>query len=284
VLKAQFGGAVGTLASLGGQGRAVTLELAKELGLAAPEAPWHVSRGALVETAAILGTLCGNLAKLATDVILLMQTEIAEVFEPHQPGRGGSSTMPQKRNPIASEYIIAAARGVHALVPLMLGAMAQDHERATGPWQSEALALPQIFVLSSGALAHAATLAEGMTVDVARMRRNLDSTGGLILAEAVMMALAEKTGRGAAHGLVEHACARAIEQRRPLGAVLAEDAAITAHLDAASIARLVEPANYVGEAAAIVDRVTGRAREVLGTAGESVYVEGRQHQHGKDAS
>jgi 3-carboxy-cis,cis-muconate cycloisomerase len=284
VLKVQFGGAVGTLASLGEQGRAVTLGLAQELGLAAPDAPWHVSRGALVEAAAILGTICGNLAKLATDVILLMQTEIAEVFEPYQAGRGSSSTMPQKRNPIASEYIIAAARGVHALVPLMMGAMAQDHERATGPWQSEQLALPQIFVLTSGALAHATSLAEGMTVDIARMRRNLDLTGGLILAEAVMMALAEKTGRGAAHDLVEHACGAALAQHRPLGDVLAEDAAITAHLDSAAIARLVEPANYVGEAAAIVDRVTGRAREILGTGAESVYVEGSQRQHGKDAS
>src|SRR6185312_12634838 len=105
-----------------------------------------------------------------TDVILLMQTEVAEAFEPHQAGRGGSSTMPHKRNPIASEYVLAAARGVHALIPLMLGAMAQDHERATGPWQSEQLALPQIFVLSAGALRHAVTIVEGMTVDAARMR------------------------------------------------------------------------------------------------------------------
>jgi 3-carboxy-cis,cis-muconate cycloisomerase len=144
----------------------------------------------------------------------------------------------------------------------MLGAMAQDHERATGPWQSEQLALPQIFVLSSGALAHAAILAERMTVDVARMRRNLDSTGGRILAEAVMMALAEKIGRGTAHDLVEHACARAIAQHRHLGDVLTEDAAITAHLDAAELARLLEPANYVGEAGAVVDRVVRRARDL----------------------
>ena len=284
VLKVQFGGAAGTLASFGEKGRAVTLGLAQELGLAAPDAPWHVSRGALVEAAGVLGTICGNLAKFATDVILLMQTEIAEVLEPYQPGRGGSSTMPQKRNPIASEYILAAARGVHALVPLMMGAMAQDHERATGPWQSEQLALPQIFVLTSGALAHAASLAEGMSVDTARMRRNLDSTGGLIMAEAVMMALAEKTGRGTAHDLVEHACAKAIERHRPLGDVLAEDEVITAHLDKAAIARLVDPSNYVGESAAIVDRVVGRAREILGTGAESVYVQGPQSQHGKDAS
>jgi 3-carboxy-cis,cis-muconate cycloisomerase len=283
VLRVQLGGAVGTLASLGEKGRAVTVALAQALDLAVPDAPWHVGRGALVEAASALGTICGNLAKFATDIILLMQTEIAEVMEPHQQGRGGSSTMPQKRNPIASEYILAASRGVHALVPMMLSAMAQDHERATGPWQSEQLALPQIFVLTSGALAHAAGLAQGMSVDVARMRRNLDSTGGLIMAEAVMMALAEKTGRGTAHDLVEHACARAIEQRRPLGEALAEDDAITAHLDAAAIARLVEPANYIGESQAVVDRVVARAREILGTGGESVYVEGSQRQPRKDA-
>jgi len=271
VLKVQFGGAVGTLASLGTQGREVTVGLAQELGLGTPDAPWHVSRAGLVETACALGTICGNLTKFATDIILLMQTEIAEVFEPHQAGRGGSSTMPQKRNPIVSEYVIAASRGVHALVPLMLAAMAQDHERATGPWQSEQLALPQIFVLTSGALAHAVTLAEGITVDAARMRRNLDSTGGLILAEAVMMTLAEKTGRAVAHDLVEHACTRAIEQCRPLGDILAADSAITVHLAPPVLARLTDPTNYVGEAAAIVDRVVARAREVLGTRGESLH-------------
>jgi 3-carboxy-cis,cis-muconate cycloisomerase len=283
VLRVQFGGAVGTLASLGTNGRAVTVGLAQEIGLAAPDAPWHVDRAGLVETASFLGLVCGSLGKLATDIILLMQTEIGEVFEPHQTGRGSSSTMPQKRNPIASEYIIAAARGVHALVPLLFGAMAQDHERATGPWQSEQLALPQIFVLTSGALAHAKTLAEGMTVDTERMRRNLDSTGGLILAEAVMMALAEKIGRVAAHDAVEHACARAIEARRSLGDVLAEDAGITAHLDPPTLARLADPANYVGEADAIVDRVVGRAREVLGTGDGCVYVQGSERHHAKDA-
>jgi 3-carboxy-cis,cis-muconate cycloisomerase len=282
VLKAQFGGAVGTLASLGTQGRAVTVGLAAELGLGVPDAPWHVSRGALAEAASALGIVCGNLAKFATDIILLMQTEIAEIFEPHQAGRGGSSTMPQKRNPIASEYVIAAARGAQALVPLMLGTLAQDHERATGPWQSEQLALPQIFVLTSGALAHATTLAEGMTVDVARMRRNLDSTGGLILAEAVMMALAEKIGRGAAHDLVEHSCARAIERHLHLGEVLAEDAAVAAHLDPPSLARLLDPANYVGEAGAVVDRVVGRARGLAAAAVASMSM-GSERQQGDDA-
>jgi 3-carboxy-cis,cis-muconate cycloisomerase len=264
-LRLQFGGAVGTLASLGGEGRRVAVELARELGLAAPDAPWHSQRDALVEIACVLGLVCGSLAKFATDVILLMQTEIAEVFEPHSASRGGSSTMPQKRNPIASEYVLAAARGAHALVPLMLGAMAQDHERATGPWQSEQLALPQILVLASGALAHAEAIAAGMTVDAARMRANLDESGGLILAEAVMMALAERIGRGAAHDLVEHACAQAIAAHRPLFDVLAADARITAHLDRDRLAALLDPARYVGEAPDVVDRVVARARAAFST-------------------
>ena len=257
-LTVQFGGAVGTLASLGTKGRAVTEGLAAELGLAAPDAPWHVSRERVVEVASLLGMLCGSLAKIATDVMLLMQSEVAEAFEPHQSGRGGSSTMPQKRNPIACEYILAAARGVHALVPMMFSAMAQDHERATGPWQSEWLALPQIFVLTAGALEHAAVLARGLTVDAAQMRRGLGLQQGLIMAEAVMMALAGKIGRDDAHHVVQQACERAIDEKRPLVDVLAADAAVTPHLDRAALERLTDPASYLGEADAVIDRVLAR--------------------------
>jgi 3-carboxy-cis,cis-muconate cycloisomerase len=259
----QFGGAAGTLASLGDKGRAVAEGLAAELGLGVPDAPWHAARERVAEVAAFLGLVTGTLAKFATDIILLMQTEIGEVAEPHQRGRGASSTMPQKRNPIASEYVIASTRGVQALVPQMLGAMAGDHERATGPWQSELIALPQIFVLGAGALAHGVFIAEGMTVDAARMRRNLDLTGGMISAEAVMMALGPRTGRGEAHHLVEEACAKALGAERPLADVLAGDARVTAHLDAAAIRRLLAPENYLGEADAVVARVLARAAKLL---------------------
>jgi len=262
VLVVQLAGAVGTLASLKAEGRAVTVGLAKDLGLAEPEAPWHVNRDGLAEVACFLGLVSGSAAKIATDVILLAQTEVAEVSEPHQAGRGGSSTMPQKRNPIASAHILACARGVHALVPIMLGALAQDHERATGPWQSEALALPQIFVLTSGALAHAISLAKGLVVDPERMRRNLDATGGLIMSEAVMIALAEKIGRSAAHDLVEHACDKAIQSRRPLADVLLEEPALAAHFDRPALLRLLQPEQYLGEALEIVDRVLARARTI----------------------
>jgi 3-carboxy-cis,cis-muconate cycloisomerase len=258
VLRVQFGGAVGTLASLGSRGREVTLALADELDLAAPDAPWHADRSAFATLACALAVTCGALAKIAHDVMLLMQTEVAEVFEPQAPGRGSSSTMPQKRNPIASEYVLACTRGVHALVPMMLTAMPGDHERSTGPWQSEEIALPQLCVLASGAFEQARALVEGMTVDMARMRANLDITGGLIMAEAVASALAEPLGNAEAHRLVESACAIAITERRPLIDVLAEDPAVTARVDRAGLEALFRPESYLGEANAIVDRVLTR--------------------------
>jgi 3-carboxy-cis,cis-muconate cycloisomerase len=251
----QFGGAAGTLASLGEHGVAVVEGLAAALGRAAPAAPWHVARDGLAEAVGFLGLLCGGLAKIATDVILLAQTEVAELAEPYVAGRGGSSTMPQKRNPIASEYVLAAARGVQALVPLMQGAMAHDHERATGPWQAEALAVPQSFVLAHGALLHARAIAEGMVVDAARMRRNLDATGGLIMAEAVMMGLAPQLGRETAHHAVKHACDRALAENLSLAESLAREPAVADRLDRAEISQLTDPARYLGSAGAFIDRV-----------------------------
>jgi 3-carboxy-cis,cis-muconate cycloisomerase len=263
LLRVEFGGAVGTLASLGDKGRAVVEGLAQELGLVAPDAPWHGTRESIAEAGSVLALLCGSLAKLATDFILLMQTEVGELNEPYMPGRGGSSTMPQKRNPIASEYVLACARGVQALQPLLTSAMAGDHERSTGPWQSEQLALPQIFLLTSGCLAHAAILAEGMRVDADAMRRNLDSTGGLIMAEAVMMALANELGRGAAHELVERACGAAIAEKKRLIDVLAADATLKGQFSRADLERILDPKNYLGEARAVVDRVVARAESAL---------------------
>jgi 3-carboxy-cis,cis-muconate cycloisomerase len=263
VLCVQLGGAAGTLASLGDAGVPVMEGLAEELGLAAPAAPWHVARDGFTEAVGLLGLLAGSLAKLATDVVLLAQTEVAELHEPHEAGRGSSSTMPQKRNPIASEYVLAAARGVQALVPLMQGAMAQDHERATGPWQAEALAVPQAFVLAHGALHHARRIAEGMVVDAARMRHNLDATGGLIMAEAVMMGLAPHLGRAAAHQVVEHACEVASTERVDLATALRRDPEVSARLDDASIAGLTDPTRYLGASRVFVDRVLTHAYRLL---------------------
>ena len=172
--------------------------------------------------------------------------------------------MPQKRNPIASEYSLAAARGVQALVPLMLGAMAQDHERGTGPWQAEMLAIPQAFVLTHGALGHARIIAEGLVVDAARMRHNLELTGGLIVAEAVMMGLAPTLGRGEAHHVVKHACDVALAEQIPLTAALARAPEVASRLDAAAIARLTDPGAYLGSADAFIDRVLAAGRDAAG--------------------
>jgi 3-carboxy-cis,cis-muconate cycloisomerase len=257
-LVVQFGGAAGTLAALGTNGVAVTEALARELGLGVPDVPWHAARDTMAEIAALLGLVCGSLSKFAFDIALLMQVEVAEVFEPHAAGRGGSSTMPQKRNPVAAEYIIAAARGVHALAPLMLTAMGQDHERATGPWQSEALALPQCFVLCAGAMAHALTIAAGMTIDAARMRRNLDLGGGLIMAEAVATGLMPVMGRAAAHHVLQRVSDRAIAEGKTLRQALRDDAEVRRQLSDEQIDGLTDPAAYLGSAGAFVDRVVAR--------------------------
>ena len=254
VERVQFGGAAGTLASLGADGIKVLDGLAAELGLAAPPLPWHVSRDGVAEAASLLGLICGSLSKIAFDIILLAQTEVGEVQEPYIAGRGGSSTMPQKRNPIASEYIIAAGRAVQALVPMMQGAMVLDQERGTGPWQAEPLGLPQMFVLTHGAVRHARAIAEGMVVDAARMRRNLDATGGLIMAEAVMMGLAPHLGRDEAHHAVKHACDAALQQGIGLAAALAAEPSVSDRLDRAAVEQLTNPANYLGVTASFIDR------------------------------
>ncbi len=258
ILVVQLGGAAGTLAALGADGPAVAEALARELGLGLPDLPWHAQRDGFAETAALLALICGRLSKFAFDITLMMQTEVGEVSEPHDEGRGGSSTMPQKRNPIASEYILAATRAVHALAPVMYGSMIADHERASGPWQSEALALPQCVALTAGALAHARAIAEAMTVDTERMRRNLELTGGLIMAEAIATALVGAIGRAAADAAVAGACDRSIAEGVPLAAVLRNDPELRPHLTDAEIDRLTSPASYVGSAGAFVDRVVGR--------------------------
>ena len=255
----QFGGAAGTLASLGANGLKVHDALMVELKLTASPVPWHVARDGLSEAVAFLALVTGSLAKMALDVMLMMQTEIGEVFEPFMPGRGSSSTMPQKRNPISSELIVALARSVRQDVGLMLDSLAgADHERATGPWHAEWIALPRAFIATGGALAHAKFLASGLIVDTARMRRNLDMTGGLIVAEAVMMALAEKIGRGAAHDLVYGACRKALDKGTLLLDELRAMPDVTKAADEATLQRLCDPAHYLGSADAMITRALKR--------------------------
>ena len=255
VLVAQLSGAAGTLASLGGKGLEVQAAFAGELGLRQPDITWHAARDGMAEAACVLGLITGSLSKIAVDVMLMMQTEIGEVFEPFVPGRGSSSTMPQKRNPISCEMIVALAKAVRNHVSLMLDGMAADHERATGPWHLEWIAVPEMFIASAGALTQARFMLEGLIVEPAAMQKNLDVTGGLIVAEAVMMALAPHTGRGQAHDIVYACCRAALDQGTPLLVQLQARPEVTAHFDTAGLARLVDPANYLGTAREMVDRL-----------------------------
>ncbi|MGN6585144.1 MAG: class-II fumarase/aspartase family protein [Rhizobiaceae bacterium] len=251
----QFAGAAGTLASLGDKGLAVQAAFCKELGLAVPAATWHVARDAFAETVNFLGLLTGSLGKIALDVMIMASTEFAEVYEPFVPGRGASSTMPQKRNPISSELMLAAAKGVRQHAGLMLDAMVQDFERATGPWHVEWMAIPESFVLTAGALHQARFALGGLIVDKARMAQNLDISKGLIVAEAVMMQMAPLIGRQQAHDVVYGACRVVNEQGGTLAEALAAMPEVTKHFDKAAIARMTDPANYVGLAPQMVDRV-----------------------------
>ena len=254
VLVGQFAGAAGTLASLGEEGLEVQQAFCEELGLGVPATTWHVARDGFAEAVNFLALVAGSLGKIALDIMIMASTEFAEVYEPFVTGRGASSTMPQKRNPISSELMLAAAKGVRQHAGLMLDAMVQDFERATGPWHAEWMAVPEAFVLTAGALHQAKFALGGLVVDEARMKRNLDVSKGLIVAEAVMMGLAPHTGRQDAHDIVYAACREVNEGGGTLAEALARREEVTRHLDRAAIDRLTDPANYLGLAPRMVDR------------------------------
>jgi 3-carboxy-cis,cis-muconate cycloisomerase len=257
VLLAQFGGAAGTLASLGNGEEAVKTraELARELGLGDPPITWHVVRDGIAETVQVLALLAGSLGKIAYDVMLMSATEFGEAAEPFVQGRGSSSTMPQKRNPISCELILAAAKVLRQQAGLVLDAVVTDFERATGPWHVEWVAVPEAFGYAAGALHQARFMLGGLIVDAARMAKNLAMTHGLIVAEAVMMGLALHTGRNEAHDLVYDACRIAIDTDRPLVEVLLETPAVSGPLGPEKLRELTDPANYLGAAPAMVDRL-----------------------------
>jgi 3-carboxy-cis,cis-muconate cycloisomerase len=259
VLLAQFGGAAGTLASLGSSEAALrtVAELARELGLGEPSITWHVARDGIAETVQFLALLGGSLGKIAYDVMLMSATEFAEAAEPFIAGRGSSSTMPQKRNPISCELILAASKALRQHAGLILDALVSDFERATGPWHVEWIAVPESFGYAAGALHQAEFMMGGLIVDAGRMAKNLGMTHGLIVAEAVMMGLAPHTGRNEAHDLVYDACRAAIESDRPLFDVLVETSEVAGPLGADKLKALTDPANYLGAAQAMVDRVLG---------------------------
>src|ERR1700754_3709335 len=254
-LALQFGGAAGTLAALRDKGQAVAEKLADELKLPLPEAPWHTHRDRIAEAASVFAIVAGTCGKIARDVQLRMQTDVAEAFEPSGEGRGGSSTMPHKRNPVAAASALAAATMVPNLAATMFAAQIQDHERSAGPWHAEWPTLPSLLLVTSGALAAIVDIAEGLEVDVARMRANLDTAHGLIMAEAIAFALAETIGKSEAHHLVEAASKTAVAEKKHLRDVLSGDAEVTAKLSASKIAALFEPMAYQGVSQALIDRL-----------------------------
>jgi 3-carboxy-cis,cis-muconate cycloisomerase len=266
----QFGGAVGTLAALGSRGLDVARALGAELQLPVPDLPWHAHRDRMAELATALALLAGTLGKIARDISLHMQTEVAEIFEPAGEGRGGSSTMPHKRNPVACAVGLAAAARVPSLASTILSAMVQEQERGLGGWQAEWETLPQIFQLTGGALHHLADAVAGLEIDAAKMAENLGLTRGLIFTEAVQMALAPALGRLPAHDLVQAAAKRALAEKHALRDVLAENPQVSKHLPAAELDRLFDPLQYLGSAQALIERVLAShaARRKLSSAGK----------------
>lgn len=254
LLTLQFGGAVGTFAALGDKGLEVASALAHDLGLAMPTLCWHALRDRTAEFATVLALLIGSLGKIARDVALMMQTEIGEIAEPRIDGRGGSSTMAHKRNPVAAPVVIAIAMRAPNLAATMLAAMGQEHERGLGGWHTEWTVLPELAGLAAGALRNTALTMEGLEVDPARMRANLEATHGLIMAEAVTMALGTHIGRLDAHHRVKTACREAVESGRHLRDVLADDDEISAVLPGPDLVRLFEPEAYLGQADTMVER------------------------------
>jgi 3-carboxy-cis,cis-muconate cycloisomerase len=258
----EFAGAAGTLASLGTRGFEVQKAMAEELGLGVPATTWHVARDGFAEAVNLLGLITGSLGKIALDIIIMASTEFAEVYEPFVKGRGASSTMPQKRNPISSELMLAAAKAVRQHAGLMVDAMVQDFERATGPWHAEWIAIPESFILTAGALHQAKFALGGLIVDTEKMKVNLGISKGLIVAEAVMMSMAPYTGRQQAHDIVYDACRAVNEKGGTLAEALAALPAVTAHFDRAAIDKMTDPANYLGLAPQMVDRAVELSKAI----------------------
>jgi len=254
VLALQFGGAAGSLAALGDKGLQVSVALAADLKLSLPDLPWHTERDRVAEVATLFGLLAGTLGKIARDISLMAQTEVAELAEPAAPGRGGSSTLPHKRNPVNCAAILSAATRVPGLVGTMLSSMVQEHERALGGWQAEWETLPQIVCLTGNALHQAVGLIKGLEMDTERMSVNLEATHGLIYAESASMLLATRLGKAAAHDLLEKASRKASKERKHPRDVLFEDPTVRAHFSNADIAKLFDPLSYLGVSGEFITR------------------------------
>lgn len=265
----QLGGAAGTLASLGQDGSRVTDLVAAELGLAVPDLPWHAERDRVAEVAAGVGIVAGAMAKIAGDLVLLAQTEVAEVSEASTPGKGGSSAMPQKRNPVDAVMARAAARLALGEVPVMLGSMEHEHERAAGGWQAEWDALPRLFGFTAGAVERVYAALDGLDVDAARMRTNLDASGGLIMAEALTMALAAHVGRIEAQRIVREVSEQATAAGESLEQVASQDERVRAGLSPEDLTHVFDPAAYLGSSDNYMDRALADFR--------ALHAEGASH-------
>ena len=257
----QFGGAVGTLAALHDKSDEVAKHLAEELKLPLAEIPWHSHRDRVAEIATTVGLIVGTLGKIAKDFSLLSQTEVAEVFEPSEPGRGGSSTMPHKRNPVACAAVLSAAIRAPGLVSTMLVAMPQEHERGLGGWHAEWETLPEIVSLAGGAVRTMAEIAPRLEVDADRMSENLAATRGLIFAEAVSMALAQKIGKAKAHDFVEAACAEVRKSGKHLREVVGGDTTISQSFSTDELDGFFDARKYLGRAEEFVDRVVAASEQ-----------------------
>lgn len=256
-LAIQFGGAAGTLAALADKGPEVARTMAAELGLGDPVLPWHTARARVVQVANALALVAGVAGKVATDVVLMAQTEVGELHERATEGKGGSSAMPQKQNPVQSIEILAAVRGVNAQVAVLQQTMVQEHERAAGAWQAEWPALTECLRLTGGAAARLAEVLSGIRVDPERMRRNLDLTGGLIMAESVVVALARRVDGLTARTLVDRAVTTAQSGGRSFAQVLRDDRQIAGYLDGPTMANALDPSRYTGASEQMIDRALG---------------------------
>jgi 3-carboxy-cis,cis-muconate cycloisomerase len=255
VLLGQVAGAVGTNATLGDQGLDVLRETMKELDLVEPPITWHVSRDNWTEVTTLLALVGATTAKIGQEVGLLMRTEVGEVGEPYVSGRGASSTLPQKRNPILCQPLVAAGKMLREKAALAFDAMVADHERGTGPMHLEWSILPEAFVIAGGAIENALAILDGLVVDETRMAANLDLLDGMVMSEAVMMGLAPHIGRNQAHDVVYDACGKCADEGRSLREVLLADTRISGRLSTAEIDAMLDPANYLGCAREMVDRV-----------------------------
>src|SRR6266581_1791187 len=260
-LAVQLGGAAGTLASLGKNGLQVVDLLADELGLPVPDLPWHSERDRIAEIAGTLGVVAGAMAKIAGDVVLLTQTEVGEALEGAAPGKGGSSAMPQKHNPVDAAFAIASARLAIGEVSVILSAMMQEHERAVGGWQAEWVALPNLFRYTSSAVEHVRGMISGLKVDPARMSANLELTQGLIMAESLTMALAPHVGRPEAQRLVQTLCERAVRLGVHLREVVLEEESVLRMLSSEEIDRALDPGAYLGSTNVFIDHALASYRE-----------------------